>query len=149
MRVVLALLIWCVAASCLAEPMHAFKAVHADGTVSYSDTRPEAATTVEKLDIQQNSAAIERQGAQRMQEIDTATEGLKKQQADEAQARRKYQTSLAEARQEVTDAERHLSSTQQSKKHATPERIGLAEQRVRLARRRLREVQSAGPSTTR
>ncbi len=149
MRVVLALLIWCVAASCLAEPMHAFKAVHADGTVSYSDTRPEAATTVEKLDIQQNSAAIERQGAQRMQEIDTATEGLKKQQADEAQARRKYQTSLAEARQEVTDAERHLSSTQQSKKHATPERIGLAEQRVRLARQRLRAVQSAGPSTAR
>jgi chromosome segregation ATPase len=129
--------------------MHAFKAVHADGTVNYSDTRPEAAPTVEKLDIQQNSAAIERQGAQRMQEIDTATEGLKKQQADEAQARRKYQTSLAEARQEVTDAERHLSSTQQSKKHATPERIGLAEQRVRLARQRLREVQSAGPSTAR
>ena len=149
MRVVLALLIWCVAASCLAEPMHAFKAVHADGTVSYSDTRPETATTVEKLDIQQNSAASERQGAQRMQEIDTATERLKKQQADEAQARRKYQTSLAEARQEVTDAERHLSSTQQSKKHATPERIGLAEQRVRLARQRLRAVQSAGPSTAR
>ena len=156
MRVVLALLIWCVAASCLAEPMHAFKAVHADGTVSYSDTRPETATTVEKLDIQQNSAASERQGAQRMQEIDTATERLKKQQADEkkqqadeAQARRKYQTSLAEARQEVTDAERHLSSTQQSKKHATPERIGLAEQRVRLARQHLRKVQSAGPSTAR
>ncbi len=101
------------------------------------------------MDIQQNSAAIEQQGAQRMQEIDAATKRLEKQRADEAEARRKYQTILAEARQEVTDAERNLSSTQQSKKSATAERIGLAEQRVRLARQRLREVQSAGPSTAR
>ncbi len=149
MRVVLALLIWSAAASCLAEPMHAFKAVHADGTVSYSDTRPETATTVEKMDIQQDSAAIEQQGAQRMQEIDTATKRLEKQHADEAQARHKRQTLLAEARQEVTDAERNLSSAQQSKKSATAERIGLAEQRLRLARQRLREVQSAGSSTAR
>ena len=149
MRVVLAFLMWSAAASCIAQSIHLFKSVHADGTVGYSDTRPETATTVEKMDIQQNSAAIERQGAQRMQEFDTATERLEKRHADEAQARRKYQTSLAEARQEVADAERNLSSTQQSKKSATPERIGLAEQRVRLARRRLREVQSAGPSTTR
>ena len=149
MRVIFILLMWSAAASCFAQSIHLFKSVHADGTVSYSDTRPETATTVEKMDIQQNSAAIERQGTQRMQEIDTATERLEKQQADEAQARRKYQTSLAEARQEVADAERNLSSTQQSKKHATPERIGLAEQRVRLARQRLREVQSAGSSTVR
>ncbi len=149
MRVVLALLIWSIATSCLAEPMHAFKAVHADGTVSYSDTRPEAATTVEKMNIQQNGAAIEQQGAQRMQEMNTATKHLQKQHADEAEARRKYQTALAEARQEVSDAERSLSTAQQSKKNATAEHIGLAEQRVQLARRRLREVQSAGPSTAR
>jgi tRNA U54 and U55 pseudouridine synthase Pus10 len=129
--------------------MHAFKAVHADGTVSYSDTRPEAATTVEKMNIQQNSAAIEQQGVQRMQEMNTATKHLQKRHADEAEARRKYQARLAEARQEVSDAERDLSTAQLSKKNATPERIGLAEQRVQLARRRLREVQSAGPSTAR
>ena len=149
MRVVLAILMWSVAASCIAQRTYTFKSVHADGTVSYSDTRPETATTVEKMDIQHNSAAIERQGAQRMQEIDTETKRLEKQQADEAQARRKYQSALAEARQEVSDAERNMTSARQSKKSATPERIGLAEQRVRLARQRLREVQSAGPSTAR
>lgn len=149
MRVILAFLMWSAAVGCIAQSIHLFKSVHADGTVGYSDTRPETATTVEKIDIQQNSAAIEQQGSQRMQEIETATKRLEKQRADEAQARRKYQTALAEARQEVSDAERNLSSARRSKKSATPERIGLAEQRVRLARRRLREVQSAGPSTTR
>jgi len=149
MRVIFILLMWSAAASCIAQSMHLFKSVHADGTVSYSDTRPEAATTVEKMNIQQNSAAIEQQGAQRMQEMNTATEHLQKRRADEAQARRKYQSALAEARQEVSDAERSLSTAQQSKKNATAEHIGLAEQRVQLARRRLREVQSAGPSTAR
>ena len=62
MRVVLAILMWSVAASCIAQRTYTFKSVHADGTVSYSDTRPETATTVEKMDIQHNSAAIERQG---------------------------------------------------------------------------------------
>ena len=149
MRVIFILLMWSAAASCIAQSMHLFKSVHADGTVSYSDTRPETATTVEKMEIQQNSAAIEQQGAQRMQEMNTATKHLQKRHADEAEARRKYQTRLAEARQEVTDAERNLSTAQLSKKSATAERIGLAEQRVRLARQRLREVQSAGPSTAR
>ncbi len=149
MRVVLAFLMWSAAAGCIAQSIHLFKSVHADGTVGYSDTRPETATTVEKIDIQQNSAAIEQQGAQRMQEIESASKRLEKQRADEAQARRKYQTVLAEARQEVSDAERDLTTTQQSKKSATAERIGLAEQRVRLAHQRLREVQSTAPSTAR
>ena len=149
MRVIFILLMWSAAASCIAQSMHLFKSVHADGTVSYSDTRPEAATTAERMEIQQNSAAIEQQGAQRMQEMNAATKDLQKRHADEAQARRKHQTRLAKARQEVTDAERHLSVAMQSKKSATGERIGLAEQRLRLARQRLREVQSAGPSTSR
>ena len=149
MRVLLAFLMWSAAASCIAQRTYTFKFVHADGTVGYSDTRPETATTVEKMDIRQNSAAIEQRGAQRVQEIDAARKRLEKQRADEMQARRKYQTALAEARKEVSDAERNLSTSQQSKKNATAERIGLAEQRVQLARRRLREVQSAGPSTAR
>jgi DNA repair exonuclease SbcCD ATPase subunit len=149
MRVIFILLMWSAAASCIAQSMHLFKSVHADGTVGYSDTRPETATTVEKMEIQQNSTAIEQQGAQRMQEIESASKRLEKQRADEAQARRKYQTVLAEARQEVSDAERDLTTTQQSKKSATAERIGLAEQRVRLAHQRLREVQSTAPSTAR
>lgn len=149
MRVIFILLMWSAAASCIAQSMHLFKSVHADGTVSYSDTRPETAMTVEKMEIQQNSAAIEQQGAQRMQEMDAATKRFQKQQADEAQARRKHQNRLADARQEVADAERNLSIAQQSKKSATAERVGLAEQRVRLARQRLREVQSAGSSTVR
>ncbi len=147
MRVLLAFLMWSAAASCIAQRTYTFKSVHADGTVGYSDTRPETATTVEKIDIRQNSAAIEQQGARRMQEMDTARKRLEKERADEARAKHEYQSALAEARKEVSDAERNLSTAQQSKKNATPERIGLAEQRVQLARRRLREVQSAGPST--
>ena len=128
MRVLLAFLMWSAAASCIAQRTHTFKSVHADGTVGYSDTRPETATTVEKIDIRQNSAAIEQQGAQRLQEIDTARKRLEKQRADEMQARRKYQTALAEARTEVSEAERNLSTAQQSKKNATPRWAHAAEE---------------------
>jgi len=149
MRVILVFLMWCAAASGFAQSIHLFKSVHADGTVAYSDTQPATANSVEEVDIHQNSAAIEQQGAQRMQEMNAAAKRIEKQQADESKARRKYETLVAEAHQEVADAERNLVSTRQSKKNATAERIGDAEERVRLARQRLREVQSAGPSTDR
>jgi hypothetical protein len=149
MRVVLALLMWSAAACSLAQSSQAYKSISPDGTVSYSDTRPETAASVEEMTIYQNSAAIEQQGKQRVQEMSSIGERLAKERADEAQARREYQTRLAEARQEVTDAERNLVTAQQSKKHASAERIGLAQQRVQLARRRLREVQGAGSPTDR
>ncbi len=38
MRLYLALFIWSLSACCLAEPMHAFKAVHADGTIGSGNT---------------------------------------------------------------------------------------------------------------
>jgi outer membrane PBP1 activator LpoA protein len=131
MRVFFALLLWLSAAGCLAESIHAYKSVHTDGTVSYSDTRPASAKSVTEVNVYQESAATEEQGKQRMQEMDAATKRLEKQRA-------------AEARREVTDAQRGLTTAQQSKKHATPERIALAEQRVRLARQRLREIETAG-----
>ncbi|GMQ96159.1 MAG: hypothetical protein BMS9Abin14_671 [Gammaproteobacteria bacterium] len=144
MRLVLAVLIWSAAASVFAQSSHAYKSVHPDGSVSYSDTRPESAASVEEMTIYQNSAAIEEQGKQRVQEMSSIGERLAKERAHEAQARREYQARLAEARQEVTDAERGLVTARESRKNATPERMALAEQRVHLARRRLREVQSAG-----
>ncbi|MEE8297120.1 MAG: DUF4124 domain-containing protein, partial [Hyphomicrobium sp.] len=140
MRGVLVVLMWSAAACCLAQSIHAYKSVHADGTVTYSDTRPATAASVREINIYQNSAAIEQQGKRRMQEMDAISEGLEKQRADETQAKRKYETRLAEARQEVADAVRNLVAAQQSKKSATAERIGLAQARVRLARQRLREV---------
>ena len=145
MRMVVAFLMWSLAASVVAGSGRAYKSVNADGSVSYSDTRPATAVSVEKMAIFQNSAAIEEQGRQREQELSSIGERLAQERADEAQARREYQTRLADVRQEVADAERNLVTAQQSRKNATPERIGLAEQRVHLARRRLREVQSAGP----
>jgi len=145
MRLVLALLIWSAAASVFAQSGHAYKSVQPDGSVSYSDTRPENADSVERVTIYQNSAAIEEQGKQRVQEMRSIGERLAKERADDAQARGEYQSRLAEARQEVADAERGLAITRQSRKNATAERIGLAEERVQLARRRLREVQGAGP----
>jgi hypothetical protein len=156
MRVFFALLLWLSAAGCLAESIHAYKSVHTDGTVSYSDTRPASAKSVTEVNVYQESAATEEQGKQRMQEMDAATKRLEKQRADAATkrlekqradaaaARKKYDKRVAEARREVTDAQRGLTTAQQSKKHATPERIALAEQRVRLARQRLREIETAG-----
>ena len=144
MRVVLVLLMWFFATCSLAQSIHAYKSVHTDGVVSYSDTRPAEAESVTEVKIYQDSAAIEQQGKKRIQELDAAPSELEKQRADEAAARREYDRRVAEARQEVIDAKRGLVTAQQSKKSATPERIGLAQQRVRLAEFRLREVQRAG-----
>ena len=144
MRVFFALLLWLFATSCLAESIHAYKSVHTDGTVSYSDTRPASAESVTEVNVYRENAATEEQGKQRMQEMDAATKRLEKQRAEAAEGRRKYDKRVAEARQEVTDAQLGLTTAQQSKKNATPERIELAEQRVRLARQRLREIQTAG-----
>lgn len=145
MRVVLALVMCSAAACSLAQSIHAYKSVHGDGSVSYSDTRPVTQGSVEEMSIYQNSAAIEQQGAQRMQEMDAIGKKLEEQRASDLDAKREYQSRVAEARQEVVEAERNLATTQQSKKAATPERIADAQERVQLARRRLREVQSAGP----
>ena len=144
MRAALALLMWLFATGGLAQSIHAYKSVHTDGAVSYSDTRPVEAESVTEVKVYQDSAAIEQQGKKRMQELDAATSELEKQRADEADARREYERRVAEARQEVIDAKRGLITAQESKKSATAERIGLAQQRVRLAEIRLREVQRAG-----
>jgi hypothetical protein len=144
MRVVLVLAMCLSATYCLAQSSHAYKSVHADGTVSYSDTRPGAAESVTEVDLYRDSAT-EQQGKQRMEELAAASSELEEQRAEKAEARREYESRVAGARQEVTGAQRGLVMAQQSKKNATPERIALAEQRVRLAKQRLREVQSAGP----
>jgi len=145
MRVVFALCLLFPAFGCLAQSVHYYKSVHDDGTVTYSDTRPPSASSVEQVKVQQNSSTTEQQGQQRMKEIEAASKRLDEQQARQAESRSEYQKRLARARQELTEAERNLSITQQSKHNATPERIGLAEERVRLARRGLKEVQNAGP----
>jgi hypothetical protein len=145
MRVALALLIWFSAASCLAQSIHHYKSVHGDGTVSYSDTRPADDQSVTEVNVYQGSATSEQQGAERMRELDATIKAIDKKNAEEAAARRKYQGRLSEAREEVGDAQRFLVTTQQSKKHATPERIDEAENRLRLANQRLREVERAGP----
>jgi TolA-binding protein len=146
MRVVVTVLMWFAAASCLAQSIHAYKSVHADGTVSYSDTRPAAAESVTEVRVYQDSAATEQQGNERMRELNAKSKELEKQHRDEVDARRNYESRVAAARQDVSDAQRTLETTRGSKKAATPERIGLAEEHVRLAKQRLREVQSAGRS---
>jgi len=145
MRVALALLMCFSATYCLAQSSHAYKSVHADGAVSYSDTRPGAAESVTEVELHRDGAATGEQGEQRLQELEAASSELDKRRAEEADARRDYERRVAEARQEVSGAQESLGVAQRSKKHATPERIELAEQRVRLAKQRLREVQSAGP----
>jgi hypothetical protein len=145
MRVVFALIICCAAGYAQAKSIYAYKSVHSDGTVSYSDTRPAAGESVERVTISPSSAAIEQQGAQRVQQMDTAAKTLEKQRSGAAQAKSDYQKRVNEARQELTDAERNLVTVEQSKKSASPERIKAARKRISLARQKLREVQSAGP----
>jgi hypothetical protein len=119
--------------------------VHADGTVSYSDTRPPSAASVTTMNIPETDATLLDEGERRKQEMDAISTNLEEQRAQQATARRKHENQVALARQEVEEAERNLAVTRQSKHNATPERIGLAEERLKLARQRLREVQSAGP----
>ena len=145
MRSVLVPVFWCICGPCLAQSIHAYKSVHGDGSVTYSDTRPASASSVESIRVPGTDAAIVEQGQQRMQEMDAIAEGLEKQRDQDAKSRREYRSRLDDAHQAVRDAEAFLASVVASKKSATPERIELAEQKVRLARQRLREVQRAGP----
>jgi hypothetical protein len=145
MRVVLALCLLGPAFGCFAQSTHYYKSVHDDGAVAYSDTKPRSASSVEQVNVQQGGAGTEQQGQQRLDELSAASKRLDEEKARDAESRSKYQSRLAQARQEVADAERHLSTTRQSKHNATPERIDTAEERVRLARMKLKEVQSAAP----
>jgi Domain of unknown function (DUF4124) len=144
MRSLLALSLCAASAGSLAQSIYAYKSVHTDGTVTYSDTRPATGAPVEQLRIQQNSAAIEQQGAQRVQQMDANAKELEKKRAADAEAQRKREDALAKARQEVADAERFLTSVLQSKKNATPERMHAAREQLRLAREHLQQVQSGG-----
>ena len=119
--------------------------MHADGTIGYSDTWPKSASSVEKMNVPQTNPAIEQQGQQRMQELDAVTKLNEEQQAEQSKTRQAYQDRLAAAQKWVRETEQNLARARQSKKNATPEYIGIWEERVKLARQNLREVQSAGP----
>lgn len=142
---ILAVLLCVLSFAAAAEPMHLYKSVHADGTVSYSDAPPPSAGSVTTMKIPKTDAALLNEGERRTKEMEAIGKDLEKQRAEQAAARRKHENRLAEARREVAEAEWNLNITRQSKHNATPERIGLAEQRVRLARQRLREVEGARP----
>lgn len=145
MRSIVALFLGFATAACLAESIHAYKSVHADGTVSYSDTRPQSASSVQTVEIRQTEEAILDQGEKRKQQMQAIGEQLDDERAEQSKARIEYQSRLAEARKELRDAQRNLDITLESKKNATPERIGLAEERIELARKRLREVEASRP----
>jgi hypothetical protein len=144
-RPIIALLIWSASVCSVAQSIHLYKSVHADGTVSYSDTRPRSAASVTEMSVPRTDSGIVNQGQLRQQEMETIGNDLEKQRGEKVEARRKYESLLAQARQEVSSAEQNLAITRQSKHNATEERIGLAEQRLNLAHQRLREVQNAGP----
>lgn len=145
MRSSVAVLLLLVSAVSIAESIHAYKSVHTDGTVTYSDTRPQSASSVQTIEILPTDDATRDQGEQRTREMQAAGKQLDEQRAEQSQSRREYESRLAEARQEVIDAERYLDHAMQSKKNATPERIADAQERVKLARKRLREVESGSP----
>ncbi|MDX2312783.1 MAG: hypothetical protein QNL90_01815 [Gammaproteobacteria bacterium] len=145
MRVLFGFLIWICASGSLAQSVHLYKSVHGDGSVGYSDTQPADAESITEMKVHQDGAATEQGGAQTMQELEAASTALDKKNAEQAAAKRKYQSRLADARAEVSAAEGYLVTTQQSRKHATPERVEDAQTRLRLAKQRLGEVRRAGP----
>lgn len=145
MRAVIALGFLLASGGCLAQSVHYYKSVHADGAVTYSDTQPQSAASVEEVRVYQDGTDAQREGEQRMEAMREASEQLDEERAEREASRKEYAARLAAARDEVAEAERNLASTRDSKHSATPERIGLAEERVRLARQRLKEVENAGP----
>ena len=148
MRPILTLLIVSLPLVATGQSVHFYKSVHADGTVSYSDTRPRSAdsgTSVTTVNVPRTDDAIVNQGKQRKEEMRAIATDLEKQRAEQSQARRKREKEVAQARREIADAERNLATTRQSKHNATEERIALAERRLELARQKLRELQRAGP----
>jgi len=147
-RFFLVVLIGSIAGSCLGASIHAYKSVHADGTVEYSDTRPASAAPVDSVSVAGPDAASDEQGKQYLKELDESVKRLDEQQEAKAKAQRDYQSRLSQAQRELQEAEKGLASARESKKNATPERIAVAEQRVQLARQRLREVQNAAPRSS-
>ena len=145
MRSILALVLFAASQVCFAASIHAYKAVHSDGTVSYSDTWPGTASSVQTIAIPQTGDSTLEQGERRKQQMQDAGKQLDEQRAAESKARREYQAQLAQARQEVSDAERHLYETRNSKKNASAERTATAKQRLDLARKKLQELERAGP----
>lgn len=145
MRLVPVLVIWCICGPCFAQSIHAYKSVHGDGSVTYSDTRPASVSSVETIRVPGTDAAVVEAGQKRKQEMDAIAERLAKQRDEDAEVRRKYESRLADAREAVRSAEASLASILESKKSATQERIALAEQKLKLARKQLRDVQRAGP----
>lgn len=136
---------WSVSFSSAAGSIHAYKSVHADGIVSYSDTRPDSASSVTSVSIPGTDPATVEQGQKRRQEMESIARDLEQQREEQSKVRRAYASRRAEAQREVAAAERSLASVYQSKHNATQERIELAEETLRLARQRLREVEKAGP----
>ncbi len=144
-RLIFALLLCGLCGGAIAASIHAYKAVHADGTVSYSDTRPESAQSVTSVNVPGSDSARLEEGEQRKQEMRDIGKQLEEQRAQEAKQQGERAERLAEARREVVEAERNLANTRQSKRSATPERIRLAEERLQLARRRLRQIEGGAP----
>ena len=141
MRSLLTVFLCTASAGSLAQSIYAYKSVHTDGSVTYSDTRPASDAAVEQVQIYQGSAAIEQQGEERVKQMDAIGKELEKQRTADAEEQRKREKEIAKARQEVADAERFLTSVLQSKKNATPQRMRAAREQLRLARERLQQVQ--------
>lgn len=145
MRIVFALCLLLPAAGVPAQVPHYYKSVHGDGTVTYSDTRSGLEGPVETISVPHDDGAVLEQGQQRLDEIRAAGEDLEKQRGEGTTARSDYEKKVAQAREEVAEAERDLQGVLQSKRSATPYRIGIAEERLELARKKLREIEHGGP----
>lgn len=129
----------------LAQTVHYYKSVHADGVVEYSDTRAGSGEVVQEIRIYQDGDAALEQGRARVQEMQSAAEDLGKRRSEESAAKGEHAKRIARARQEVAEAERNLQSVLASKRSATPYRIELAENRLALAHKKLADIRRAGP----
>jgi hypothetical protein len=141
-RLAIGVLLWQLAASSSAQAGYAYKAEHGDGSISYSDTPPSSAQSVKRVRVDSGIGESQVQGQDRLKQLETYNRLVDEEKVarDEASAQRAGE--IAKARAEVADAERALQDTLTSKKSATPERIHLMENQLKLARQRLREVQS-------
>lgn len=113
----------------LAAPVGAetvYGSVDEQGVVTYSQTLSPGATTAEALEVPETSPSRISDGVARLEQMRNVAEDIEAARVDAREAEHERAGRVAEARA--------------SKKNATPERLGLLREKVRLARERLDAV---------
>ena len=120
-----------------------YRVVRPDGSVTYTDAPSGPIARIERVRTPGlDHGELNEEGERRLREMEAAAERIAEERAASAEAEAERRERLAQAERELRASEAALAQARQSKKSATPERMRLLEDKVRLARERLREVRA-------